>query len=161
MFSRSLLLGVILLSLSLFYLSANQAIARDIKTATKLYIFVSFSLPEKTLENLVIAAKKTDAIVTFKGAKNNSLSLTLKAIEKYNKYGAKIIIDPKLFSIFAIENVPSFVLADDNCVGCKITPLHDRITGDISLIFALEMISLNGSMADNAAYYLNKIRGQQ
>ena len=59
-----------------------------------------------------------------------------------------MIIDPNLFNSFDIKHVPSFVVAkQETCLGvisCK--PQFDKISGNVSVQYALEQIQKNGEV---------------
>ncbi len=131
-----------------------------------LMIFVSSSIPQSSLKDLMIQAKKSGAILVFRGMVG-SIKKTAAFLAKISKDNVSAIIDPRLFDIFKVEVVPTFVVLgeinqecqSDNCL---VTPRHDRITGNITLEYALEqMADGKGDASKVAATYLKKLTGAQ
>lgn len=135
------------------------------------YIFVSFSLGEKALLNLAMDAKKWGATLFLRGFKAGSHVKTVQALQKIiEKTGQGVIIDPELFTLFAIQAVPTFVLSKPfhlsasgrmqtmppDRVGGRLSgvrpggPLHDQIQGHVSAQYVLETFSKEGDLKDEA-----------
>ncbi len=144
--------------------------SEDIKKAQithfPVMIFVSSSIPKSSLKDLMTQAKNAGAVLVFRGM-IVSLKNTAKFLGDINKDNVQAIIDPRLFDLFKIEVVPTIVVlkeATQDCgIGgdCKITPIHDRISGNITLDYALETISSGKSEASSiAAQFLTKIRAR-
>lgn len=146
--------------------------ADDIKKAQithfPLMIFVSSSIPKSSLKDLMVQAKKSGAVLVFRGM-IGSLKNTAKFLGDISKDNVQAIIDPRLFDLFNIQAVPIIVVlkeANQECYGennsCKITPIHDRISGNITLDYALETI-VNGKSETSqiAAKFLAKIRSEK
>jgi type-F conjugative transfer system pilin assembly protein TrbC len=129
-----------------------------------LMIFVSSSIPKSALKDLMIQAKQGGGILVFRGI-IGSLRNTQQFLADISKENVSAIIDPRLFDIFQIQLVPTFVVLSDvvqDCQNndCQFTPVHDRITGNITLKYALEQIkSGRGDAAKTASIYLAKIGG--
>lgn len=125
-------------------------------------IFVSSSIPKETFKELMIQAKNSEAILVFRGMIGN-LVQTSNFLAQISKENVTAIIDPRLFTIFKVETVPTFVVVADiskDCLtyDCKTTPLHDRITGNITLNYALEqIINQQGDSIKTASSYLTKL----
>lgn len=116
-----------------------------------LYVFVSFSMGEKSLLNLAREAKFTGATLVMKGFKDNSLKKTVAALYKIIlTTGQGVSIDPELFKTFKVIAVPTFVLANDS--------RHDRLQGHVSLAYALETFTKEGELKNEAQALLNKGR---
>lgn len=131
-----------------------------------LMIFVSSSIPRNSLKDLIIQAKQSGGVLVFRGI-IGSLRNTQEFLANISKENVSAIIDPRLFDIFQVKLVPTFVLLSSSvheCLNsdCQFTPKHDRITGNITLKYALEQIeSGKGESADIASSYLLKIKGEQ
>ncbi len=129
-----------------------------------LMIFVSSSMPKDALKDLMIQAKKSGGILVFRGLVG-SLRNTQEYLANISKENVSAIIDPRLFDLFQVKLVPTFVVLSDvvqDCQenDCQFTPVHDRITGNITLKYALEQIeSGQGDAAKTASIYLAKIEG--
>jgi type-F conjugative transfer system pilin assembly protein TrbC len=118
------------------------------------YIFVSLSLGEKALFNLAIDAKRYGATLVLRGFKAGSYVKTVHALQKIiQETGQGLIIDPELFTLFAIQTVPTFVLSKPfhlNASERIQTSLHDRIQGHVSPKYALETFAKEGDLKDEA-----------
>lgn len=130
----------------------------------ELYIFVSFSLGEKALENLAQEAKRYGATLVLRGFKDGSHLKTVKSLEKIiRKSGQGFIIDPELYTLFAIQAVPAYVLAKPFQLQSEErmqTPIHDRLQGYVSLQYALESFAKKGDLKDEAKSLLRKEKSQ-
>jgi len=144
--------------------------AEDIKKAQithfPVMIFVSSSIPKSSLKDLMIQAKKSGAVLVFRGV-IGGLKNTAKFLGDISKDNVQAIIDPRLFDLFNVQVVPTIVVlkeANQDCGisgSCKITPIHDRISGNVTLDYALETISGGKSEASSiAAQFLTKIRAR-
>ncbi|WP_300646486.1 type-F conjugative transfer system pilin assembly protein TrbC [Paenalcaligenes sp.] len=112
-----------------------------------LLIFVSFSMPERTLKNLSRQAYQYGATVVLRGFVDDSLEKTKNLAKKVNEHGAAWQIHPELFETFNVKNVPTFVMTSDvsgldsGCGGgneCATNLGYTSISGDISLMAALD-----------------------
>jgi conjugal transfer pilus assembly protein TrbC len=118
------------------------------------YIFVSLSLGEKALLNLTIDAKRYGATLVLRGFKAGSYVKTVHALQKIiQETGQGLIIDPELFTLFAVQTVPTFVLSKPfhlNASERIQTPLHDRIQGHVSPKYTLETFAKEGDLKNEA-----------
>lgn len=118
------------------------------------YIFVSLSLGEKALLNLAIDAKRYGATLVLRGFKAGSYVKTVHALQKIiQETGQGLIIDPELFTLFAIQAIPTFVLSKPfhlNASERIQTPLHDRIQGHVSPKYTLETFAKEGDLKNEA-----------
>lgn len=140
--------------------------ADDVKKATinhyPLMIFVSSSIPRSSLKDLMIQAKQSGGILVFRGI-IGSLKNTQDFLADISKENVSAIIDPRLFDIFQIKLVPTFVVLSSSTQDCQeqdcqFTPRHDRITGNITLKYALEQIeNAKGDAGKTATEYLSRI----
>lgn len=114
-----------------------------------LKIFISFSMPKEVIQNYDIIARKIGAKLIIRGLINNSFKETMSYIKKLNEQGMIIDIDPRPFSDFKINFVPSFVINS----GDK----YDKLVGNVSVIYALEQFAANGETAALAKDYLERL----
>jgi type-F conjugative transfer system pilin assembly protein TrbC len=127
------------------------------------YIFVSFSLGEKALLNIALDAKRYGATLVLRGFKAGSHVKTVQALQKIiEKTGQGFIIDPELFTLFAIQTVPTFVLSKTfhlnasermQAMPSGVRPggaIHDQIQGHVSVQYVLETFSKEGDLKDEA-----------
>ena len=128
------------------------------------YVFVSFSLGEKALLNLAEDAKRWGATLVLRGFKEGSYRKTVKALQHIiQKTGQGVLIDPELFTLFAITAVPTFVLSRPFPVFTMDriqTPIHDRLQGHVSLLYALERFSQEGDLSREAHGFLERGKTQ-
>lgn len=128
--------------------------ASDEKAPTVL-VFASFSMPEATLKQLAADLKKVGGALVIKGLINNSFKETASQLQKLE---TGVLLDPTLFEKFNITSVPTFIifegdLKDDHSI-------YDRLTGNVSLRFALEKVTQEGEIK-SAALLLEKLKGRK
>ena len=126
-------------------------------------MFLSFSIPEKSLHAWLLQCKKSGATPVIRGLINNSFKDTMTKIQLLSKKtGAGIQLDPILFKTFEITKVPAVVYVKDNpeCpsnMNCK-EVVYDSFYGDVSLDYALEKIkddqASNDSVLDQMIFRL-------
>jgi type-F conjugative transfer system pilin assembly protein TrbC len=125
----------------------------NIAVATKpyeLYIFVSLSMPMLRLIDLLKNAKNYGGMVILRGLKNNSYKETTSYLQEIIKQaGAGLVIEPNLFSKYHITKVPAFVLND------PALKKYDKITGNVTLQYALEEISRSAELKEQAVAILS------
>lgn len=131
----------------------------EAKVSRELYVFVSFSMGEKGLKAALEDAKRYGAQVVLKGFKDGSAKKTiaaLTAMTEKTKYG--LIIDPELFETFQVKMVPTIILSNRSrdMEDGNSTPLHDRISGNVTLKYALEQFASSGDLKAVASALLKK-----
>lgn len=133
-----------------------EALARGFAAATevptlqaagepRLIVFISLSMPEATLARLVDQAARARAQLLLRGLAEGSLPRTAARIQQLiGTRPVAVQIDPRAFDRYAIQRVPSFVLAragaqDTTCSGeqCARSDDHVMAAGDVSLDYAL------------------------
>jgi conjugal transfer pilus assembly protein TrbC len=121
-------------------------------------------MPKESLQDYSIQSQKAGGVLVLRGLIDNSLKKTTAFIHSLNQHGTKAIIDPLSYQNFDVRHVPQIVVINDNH-GCKWgrcnhTPLHDKITGNIALEYALKQIAQDGdSTRKEAGRFLSKLRG--
>lgn len=138
----------------------------DVKTSSithyPVMIFVSSSIPNNSLKDLMIQAKKVGAVLVFRGF-IGSLKNTQEFLANIAKENVSAIIDPRLFDIFQVKLVPTFIVLANNIQNCEanncnFTPKNDRISGNITLKYALEQIENSKSDSSTiASKYLKNL----
>lgn len=127
-------------------------------------IFVSFSMPERVLENLSRQAYQYGATLVLRGFVDDSLDKTKDLARKVNPYGAPWQIHPELFDTFNVVNVPTYVMTSDlesienGCSlrnECATNLGYTSISGDISLMAALDYFR-----RDSASPYIRDMAEQ-
>ena len=119
-------------------------------------VFISFSMPEALIEDYIKEARMYGGVLVLRGLVNNSLKQTvakLKEIEGSDgkKSNIAITIHPHLFKLYNITQVPTIVVSKDNlaCIlkydDCSTLYEYDKISGSITIGYALEEFEKNGS----------------
>lgn len=131
----------------------------------KLLVFVSFSVPETSLRQLAQQVSAAGGVLVLRGFVNNSIKETLPALTKLAESGARVMLDPTLFRDYRVEVVPTFVVSTGHVPPCtdrdcdRQLPAHDRVSGDVSLSYALEAIEQGrGPGATVAKVYGQKLK---
>jgi len=141
-----------------------KGVARD-----RLVVFVSFSMPDKALLQMLLATNRAGGTVAFRGFKNDNLDDTKVALEGFVRAGARnITISPSDFKRYGVHVVPAVALARDEvpegmCAGSTCdTSQYVLVTGDVSLDYSLEYIAKQSvEFAPLADRYLAKLRSQR
>lgn len=126
--------------------------------AAELYIFVSFSMPQDDIKAISKLAKKINGALVLRGLHQNSFketALQIGEISKQTDWG--MVIDPKLYQKLAVQRVPTFVLADVDYKGD--IKKFDKLSGNVTLDYAMEEFSKKGDMAMDATRLLERLRG--
>lgn len=90
-----------------------------------LLIFVSLSMPKKSLKNLYREAEQQSLPLILRGLKNNSFKETIDALKELE---IAVQIDPNLFEEYQVKTVPTFIAIHQK------EPL--QIQGNVSLSYA-------------------------
>ena len=154
-------------------LKQSKPINEKIKEKTIPLIFISFSMPEELIREYIKDAKKYSGTLVLRGLIDNSIKRTvqkLREIENIStnsenqKSNLSIIIHPHLFKLYNIKQVPAIVLGEDNmgCIlkydDCAKSYKYDKISGSITIKYALEQIKDNGDLNTSliAQYFLKE-----
>ena len=117
---------------------------------SQILIFVSTSIPETTVKRYVQQTQHIGAALVFRGLINDSMKDTqvyLSQLLGTDQTGVKptILIDPTLYSRFNIKQVPTTVVTESEIKPCQQdgcpTPVHHKVAGDVSLAWALGLVS--------------------
>lgn len=132
---------------------AGGAMRAEQGQAPQLIVFVSLSMPADSLKPLLRDVSRAGGVVVFQGFPNNSVKAfgeaLSKAIDDKSAYRS-IGIDPRLFRAFDVDVAPTIVVVSsdfDLCDGfdCRTkVPPHDRMSGNVTLTYALETIATGG-----------------
>jgi type-F conjugative transfer system pilin assembly protein TrbC len=120
------------------------------------YIFVTLSMSEHNLKQLIIYARKYNATLVLRGLVDNSFVKTSSIIQKLSEESGGMIIDPNLFKEFNIKTVPSYVLASNKSCPLSTTCVktYDKLTGNVTPKYALEIFKEKGDLAAEAKLLL-------
>lgn len=152
------------------YASQSDAMAQaqGLATGPGLFVFISLSMPQATLQRLVDQAARAQASLFIRGFAGGSLRTTVAQVQGLiGQRQVAIQIDPLAFDRFTIERVPSFVLVRDgtrpvSCASGTCAPPEAflRTTGDVSLDYALEYMQRRSpQFAKDASGFLQRIKG--
>jgi len=134
-----------------------------------LLVMVSLSMPDDSLKALIHDVGAVGGQVILRGFHEGSLKATAArlatlVIRDSDKSG--VGIDPRLFQTFDVKAVPTFIMpagpiGECNTPGCiPAAPAHDRISGNITLRYALETLRSDGVKArTRSAQYLKRLGG--
>lgn len=137
------------------------------KPMSSILIFVSFSMPEKSLEAYLRDASKINASVVIRGLIDNSFQKTFQrmAVLVKSSGGSGVELNPLWFKRFGIDRVPAVVIVPkgstcfDNQT-CQREKDFDVMTGDITLTAALYEIRDKGRLTKAIAQAaIQKLQG--
>lgn len=132
---------------------------QDAGSGGQVLVFASLGMPGESLRLLIADAERARVPVLLHAFKGGSLGETAKALrEVLGTRGADdvlggVLIDPRAFSVFGVESVPSFIAVSGalpQCRGldCSVpVPPHDRLAGNMSLRAALQILASEGEAA--------------
>lgn len=121
----------------------QEPIVTHLKKVSQVLVFLSFSMPEKSLQAWLLQCKQSGATPVIRGLIHNSFKDTMSIIQTLSKKtGIGMQLDPILFKTFDITRVPAVVYVKDtpDCpanMDCKPVS-YDSLYGDVSLDYALE-----------------------
>jgi len=103
-----------------------------------LFVFLSFSVPDRVWIETSKFMEKTGGTILIRGLPQNSFVQLSKKIQQMGRRGvqAPIQIHPKMFQKHNVEEVPVFLITE----GEK----QDRLAGNVSLGFALDTMAGKG-----------------
>lgn len=145
----------------------RMAQAQSLASGPGLLVFVSFSMPQQTLERLVEQAARAKASLVLRGFVNGSLQETVLRVQRLiGQREVTLQIDPQAFDRFAIAKTPSFVLVRDGAQSkpcssgqCFAAEAFASTAGDVSLEYALLHIQRTApTFSREAAQFLKRIR---
>ncbi len=127
----------------------------------RLLIFISSSMPKKSIINLMTQASSIGAVFVVRGLINGSYVNTYKyfnSLKGNNTVG--IMINPTLFSALHVETVPTYALyqSDKDLLhtACNVAPKYTKVSGDVTLRYALEQLTKSNN-ADLAQIATNEL----
>ncbi len=140
----------------------HAVLSRD--RPSDLLVMVSLSMPRETLERIADQAERAGATLVFRGLKGDSMTQMGKAIKGIVGHrNVSVVIHPPAFQQFAVTQVPAVVIARpeaghvlDN--GCSKEETFVKVTGDVSLDYALDYIERRSpAWAEIASGYRRRI----
>ncbi len=133
-----------------------------------LLIFISFAMPEATLNRLLDQATRAGATLVLRGLVNGSLRDTVERMQRLiGQRQVSVQIDPQAFDRFSIVRTPSFVLVREGATlqpcgagTCPSTDQYVLAAGDVSVEYALRFFERNAPhMAADASAVLQRMEG--
>tara|TARA_R110000868_G_scaffold189380_2_gene432309 strand:+ start:12777 stop:13388 length:612 start_codon:yes stop_codon:yes gene_type:complete len=115
------------------------------KYDTNLLVFISFSMPDEAIKELLIDSQKYNASLVIQGLIDNSFDVTLKKITKLVKKSGNIggiQIDPVLFNKYGIKEVPTYILKESTHYDAK----YDVLSGASGIAHALSIFKEQGDV---------------
>jgi len=142
--------------------------ARIVGGGPDLLVFVSFSMPGKSLKRLARQSEQAGAAIVLRGlvadAKGKpsfhatGVAVGRLGLERDQGFG----VNPMVFKRFGVRQVPAFVLLlapDCQTCGDNFTPKHLKISGDVSLDYALrQMQSRRPEYATRIQPYMERLK---
>ena len=129
------------------------------KSTGEVLIFTSLSVPAASWRQWAREAAMTGAPLVLRGVGKGGLRETVRRIgERLGGAEAGVAIDPRLFRLFGVTRVPAVVVVPGGVPPCRSrgcaddpAPPHDRITGNIGLMAALEAVAEEGDAGRGVA----------
>lgn len=138
-------------------------------TAPQFMVFVSLSMPEDALRQIIDQTSAAGGFVVFRGFPNNSAKQFVAGMSKVitnDDQFSSIGVDPRLFRAFNVQAVPTYVAVASDFTPCDglscITtpPPFDSMSGNVTVRYALETFADdNGPGALIARAALANMRG--
>jgi type-F conjugative transfer system pilin assembly protein TrbC len=124
---------------------------RKIRKTEKAIVFVSFSMPELSLKQIIHDAARYRVPVVIRGLYQNSFRKTVEKMFKFVKENKKggIAINPRWFKEYGIKMVPAVVVAKEHGP-------EDVVYGNIPLKKALLLIVDRGELSNVAQSILDR-----
>lgn len=125
---------------------AQASAMRSSKAGPKVLIFVSFAMPEATLQRLVDQAARAGATLVLRGLVNGSIRDTVTRMQALiGSRRVAVQIDPEAFDRYGITRTPTFVVAVNGatpatCAAgvCSAPHQYAKVAGDVTLEYAVQ-----------------------
>lgn len=136
------------------FIGPSSALAAD-----RLYYFWSFSMPEASLKAALADGEKIGVVAVLRGFPEGPAKTSLGRLKRLlGDRKTEVVIDPRLFTLYGISEVPALVYAegvDPSCETCGLPPRHAIVTGDVPMTSALEHLAREAPSVDR---FLAKLR---
>lgn len=126
-----------------------ERIERQVQAGERVYIFVTLDMPKSTLKKLAQDVAKVDGALVLRGFHDGSLKKTYARIAELELRSGNIQINPEAFHKYKVEKAPSFVVVKKlgmyeslDLDGCALPEDYIKISGDVSLEYALEKMEV-------------------
>ena len=131
-----------------------------------LLIFVSFSMPREALIRTIEQAERAGGALVFRGLKGDSMKRMGEEVRALiGERNVSVAIHPPAVQQFSIRQVPAVVIANAKAGsvmedGCSKPETFAKVTGDVTLNFALDYIERKSpEWASVARAYRNRLEG--
>ena len=144
------------------------ALAADRPNTAEILIFTSLSVPSASWRQWASEAAKTGVPLVLRGVSAEGMRATVREIgARLGGAEAGVAIDPRLFRLFGVTRVPAVVVVPGGVPACRSrgcaddpAPPHDRVSGNIGLVAALEAVADEGDAGRSVAQgLLERLRG--
>ena len=142
----------------------DEPITTHLEKVSQVLVFLSFSMPEKSLHAWLLQCKTSGATPVIRGLIHNSFKETMQVIQRLSQTtGVGMQLDPILFKTFEITKVPAVVYVKDAPVcpanmNCR--PItYDRLYGDVTLDYALEKMLGDDTADKTLDAMVHQLRG--
>jgi conjugal transfer pilus assembly protein TrbC len=124
------------------------------------YVAVSLSMPRSSLRQLARDAHTAGAVLVIRGLVDNSFIKTQRLLKEVFVEGeeAGLVIDPRVFQQFKVNEVPAVIAAPKEVQSCedgldcvRTDVPYDVVRGNISLQQALTLLAQKGEAAPAAS----------
>ncbi len=133
-------------------------------------LFTSLAVPAASWQAAARDAARIGAPLVLRGVAGGSLAATARRIRtRLGDAKVGVALDPRLFRLFGIARVPAIVVVPGGVQPCRsrgcaddMPPPFDRVTGNLSLVAALEAVAAEGDEGRAVARrHLATLRGSE
>ena len=145
------------------------ALAAGPANTAEILIFASLSVPAASWRQWAHEAASVGVPLVLRGVSAEGMRATVKRIgERLGGAEAGVAIDPRLFRLFGVTRVPAVVVVPGGVPACRsrgcaedLAPPHDRVSGNIGLVAALQAIAEEGNAGPELARrHLQRLHGE-
>ena len=135
----------------------------------EILVLTSLSVPPESWRQWAHEAARIGVPLVLRGVSEDGMRATVRQIgARLGGAEAGVAIDPRLFRLFGVTRVPAVVVVPGGVPPCASrgcaddpAPPHDRVTGNIGLAAALEVVADEGAAGRDAARdHLRRLRGE-
>ncbi len=138
------------------------------RRADGVMVFASFSMPKESLKRLIGQANKVGAAVVMRGFRNGSIKDTALAVNELGEANGNLQVNPNAFVKYKVDAVPAVVLMRAESAelvdgdGCALPEHYAKVTGDVSLGYALgEIEKRSPAFREMAVRYGRTLKGDR
>jgi len=135
-------------------------VAHPAHAADRLYYFWSFSVPEASLKAVLADGEKVGLVGVLRGLPEGSAKASLLRVKQLlGGRSIEVEIDPILFHLYGITEVPAIVYAEGvnpACEHCEPAPKHWKVVGDVPLDTALDQLARSAPSVEHALQRLRE-----